>query len=52
MTWIAGMTRMTGMIRMNRIAWFTVITGVKGTIVTNRKHRITGATRMNEVMIN
>ena len=47
--WMAGMT---GMTRMNRITWFTVITGVTGMIGMNRKQRITGASRMNGVMIN
>ena len=41
---------MTGMTGMNRLTWFTVITGVTGTIVMKRKSRITGATRMNGVM--
>ena len=47
MTWMAGTT---GMTTLNRLAWFTVIIGVTGMIVMKRKSRITGATRMNEVM--
>ena len=47
MTWMA---RMTGMIKMNRMTWFTVITGVTGMIVMKRKSRITSVTRMNGVM--
>ena len=47
---MAGMTKTTGMTRMHKMTWFTVITGVKGMFVMKRKSRITGATRMNGVM--
>ena len=50
MTWMAGMTKATGMSRMHTMTWFTVITGVKGMIVTKKKRKITGAIRMNGVM--
>ena len=50
MTWMAGMTKTTGMTRMHTKTWFTVITGVTGTIVMKRKSKITGATRMNGLM--
>ena len=50
MTWMAGMTKTTDMTRMHTITWFTVITGVTGTIVMKRKSKITGVTRMNGVM--
>ena len=43
-------TRTTGKTMMNRMTWFTVITGVKGMIVMKRKSRITGVTRMNGLM--
>ena len=33
MTWMAGISRMTGITRMNRMTWFTVITGVTGMIM-------------------
>ena len=38
------------MTRMNRMTWFTVITGVTGMIVMKRKSTITSVTRMNGVM--
>ena len=44
MTWMAGMTKTTGMTRMHTITWVT------GMIVMKRKSKITGATRMNGVM--
>ena len=50
MTWMAGMTKTTGMTRIHTITWFTVITGVTGMIVMKRKSKITGKTRMNGVM--
>ena len=50
MTWMAGMTKTTGMTRIHTITWFTVITGVTGMIVMKRKSKITGVTRMNGVM--
>ena len=50
MTWMAGMTKTTGLTRMQKMTRFTVITGVTGMIVMKRKSRITGATRMNGVM--
>ena len=50
MTWMAGMTKTTGMTRIHTITWFTVITRVTGMIVMKRKSKITGATRMNGVM--
>ena len=43
-------TRTTGKMMMNRITWFTVITGLTGMIVMKRKSRITGMIRMNGVM--
>ena len=50
MTWMAGMTKSTGMTRMHAITWFTVITGVTRMIVRKRTSKITGATRMNGLM--
>ena len=50
MTWMAGMTKTTGMTRIHTITLFTVITGVTGMIVMKRTNKITGATRMNGVM--
>ena len=47
---MAGMTKTTGMTRIHKITWFTVITGVTGMIVMKRTSKITGATRMNGVM--
>ena len=47
---MAGMTKTTGMTRMYKMTWFTVIRRVNGMIVMKRKSRITGATRMNGVM--
>ena len=35
---------------MNRLIWFTVITGVTGRIVMKRKSRKTSVTRMNGMM--
>ena len=35
---------------MNRLTWFTVITGVTGMIVMKRKSRKTSVTRMNGTM--
>ena len=46
MTWMAGMTKTTGMTRMHTITWFTVITGVTVMIVMKRTSKVTGATRM------
>ena len=43
-------TRTTCKTMMNRMTWFTVITGLTGMIVMKRKERITGVTRMNGVM--
>ena len=42
-------TMTTGKIRMNRMTWFTVITGDR-MIVMKQKSRITGMTKMNGVM--
>ena len=50
MTWMAGMTKTTGMARMHTATWFTVKTGVTGMIVIKRRSKITGATRMNGVI--
>ena len=44
MTWMAEMTKTTGMTRTQTIIWVT------GMIVMKRTSKITGATRMNGVM--
>ena len=36
MTWMAGMTKTTGMTRRHTITWFTVITGVTRMIVMKK----------------